>query len=87
MSQSTTGSSVEDAPAFTLHQHGHRDMVECSSFNSYGNRFAIGSADGKIKVFDRSSNGTWSLCDTWSAHNAEILEVSIKAMPIQWSWR
>jgi nucleoporin SEH1 len=50
-------------------------MVEASAYNSYGTRFALGSADGKIKVFDRLRNGTFSLCDTWAAHNAEILEL------------
>lgn len=61
---------------FSIQQHGHKDMVEASAFNSYGTRFALGSADGKIKVFDRLRNGSWGLCDTWAAHNAEVLEVS-----------
>lgn len=69
---------------FSIQQHGHRDMVEASAFNSYGTRFALGSADGKIKVFDRLKNGSWSLCDTWSAHNAEVLEVSLSASWVRW---
>ncbi|KFX93856.1 hypothetical protein V490_04632 [Pseudogymnoascus sp. VKM F-3557] len=60
---------------FSIQQHGHKDMVEASAFNSYGTRFALGSADGKIKVFDRLRNGSWGLCDTWAAHNAEVLEL------------
>jgi nucleoporin SEH1 len=56
-------------------QHGHRDMVQASAFNRYGNRFAIGSADGRIKVFDRHRDGSWVICDTWWAHKAEIIEV------------
>lgn len=65
---------------FSIQQHGHKDMVEASAFNSYGTRFALGSADGKIKVFDRLRNGSWGLCDTWAAHNAEVLEVSFGEM-------
>lgn len=60
---------------FAIQPHGHKDMVEAASFNCYGTRFALGAADGKIKVFDRLRNGAWSLCDSWVAHNGEILEI------------
>ena len=63
--------------AFSRMEHGHKDMVGTASWNSYGTRCATGSADGKLKVFDRQKNGTLSLCDTWSAHNAEVLEVRL----------
>lgn len=72
---------MEELPAeaesngFVLLQHGHRDMVEATAFNSYGDRFASGSADGKIKVYNRHKDGRWNLTDTWGAHAAEILEV------------
>ncbi|RDL33660.1 WD40 repeat-like protein [Venustampulla echinocandica] len=60
---------------FALLQHGHRDMVEATAFNSYGDRFASSSVDGKIKVFNRHKDGSWNICDTWGAHTSEILEI------------
>ncbi len=63
---------------FPIQQHGHKDMVQAGSFNKYGNRFALGSADGRIKVYDRHRDGSWALCDTWAAHNAEVIEVGIQ---------
>lgn len=74
---------MEESPAeiesddFVLLQHGHRDMVEATAFNSYGDRFASGSADGKIKVYNRHRDGLWNLTDTWGAHTAEILQVRL----------
>lgn len=65
--------SPHDAPI--LLQHGDKDMVEATAFNSYGDRFASSSVDGKIKVYNRHRDGSWVLCDTWTAHSAEILEV------------
>jgi len=59
---------------FTLLHYGHRDMVEATAFNLYGDRFATSSADGKIKVYNRHKDGSWNICDTWGAHSAEILE-------------
>ncbi|TAQ84397.1 hypothetical protein B7494_g7269 [Chlorociboria aeruginascens] len=64
-----------DQEAFMLLQNGHRDMIEAAAFNAYGDRFASSSADGKIKVYNRHKDGTWNLCDTWGAHNAEILQL------------
>jgi nucleoporin SEH1 len=62
---------------FMLLQHGHRDMIEATAFNSYGDRFASSSVDGKIKVYNRHKDGSWNLNDTWGAHTAEILQVSL----------
>jgi nucleoporin SEH1 len=56
-------------------QHGHRDLVQAIAFNAYGDRCATGSVDGKIRVFNRHRDGTWRLCDTWSAHGGEVVEV------------
>lgn len=70
--------SFGEANGFSIQQHGHKDMVEASAFNSYGTRLALGSADGKVKVFDRLRDGSWTLCDTWGAHSGEILEVRVK---------
>lgn len=62
---------------FTL-QHGHKDLVQAIAFNTYGDRCATGSVDGKIRVFNRHSDGTWRLCDTWTAHGGEVLEVRLR---------
>lgn len=35
------------------------------------------SADHKLKVFDRKDDN-WTLIDTWSAHSAEITDVSLQ---------
>ncbi|PBP28958.1 WD domain-containing protein [Diplocarpon rosae] len=59
---------------FSLLPQGHRDMVQATAFNTYGDRFASSSVDGKIKVYNRHKNGTWNLCDTWGAHTAEVLQ-------------
>jgi nucleoporin SEH1 len=67
--------SFEGLSSFAMQQHGHRDMVQASAFNRYGDRFALGSADGRIKVYDRHRDGSWMLCDTWGAHNGEVIEV------------
>jgi nucleoporin SEH1 len=60
-----------------LQPYSHKDMVEYVEFNFYGNRYASGGADGRIKVYNRhSSDGAWHICDTWAAHKSEVLEVS-----------
>ncbi|KAH6673725.1 WD40-repeat-containing domain protein [Halenospora varia] len=69
------GSSDTEPEGFALLQHGHRDMVEATAFNTYGDRFASGSVDGKIKVYNRHRDGSWVLCDTWGAHTSEIIEL------------
>ncbi|KAK0621584.1 WD40-repeat-containing domain protein [Bombardia bombarda] len=56
-------------------KHGHQDLVQAVAFNSYGDRCATGSVDGKIRVFNRHKDGTWRHCDNWSAHGGEILEL------------
>jgi WD40 repeat protein len=76
------GVMTADASPFAIQQHGHKDMVEAVDFNEYGSRMALGSADGKIKVYDKTRDGTWTLCDTWGAHSAEILEVSLPSMAL-----
>ncbi|KAJ6786542.1 hypothetical protein PWT90_07543 [Aphanocladium album] len=56
-------------------QHGHKDLVQAITFNTYGDRCATGSVDGKIRVFNRHKDGTWRICDTWTAHGGEVLEL------------
>src|SRR5690625_1305485 len=66
----------DEKPAFELNlQHGHKDLVQAVAFNTYGDRCATGAVDGRIRVFNRHRDGTWRLCDTWSAHGGEVLEV------------
>lgn len=60
-------------------KNGHQDLVQAVAFNSYGDRCATGSVDGKIRVFNRHKDAIWRLCDTWTAHSGEILEVTSRA--------
>lgn len=77
MAASVPPSPSEETPSFDLNlQHGHKDLVQAVAFNTYGDRCATGSVDGKIRVFNRHKDGTWRLCDTWTAHGGEILEVT-----------
>jgi nucleoporin SEH1 len=69
--------ATEERTQFELiMKHGHQDLVQAVAFNAYGDRCATGSVDGKIRVFNRHKDGLWRLCDTWTAHGGEILEVS-----------
>lgn len=73
---------MEERAQFELvMKHGHQDLVQAVAFNSYGDRCATGSVDGKIRVFNRHRDAVWRLCDTWTAHAGEILEVTFA--PIQ----
>jgi WD40 repeat protein len=78
MEDETTESDTE---GFSLLQNGHKDMVETTAFNTSGDRFASGSVDGKIKVYNRHKDNTWHLCDTWGAHSSEILQVCYFSSP------
>lgn len=79
MATSTASPLDDKQPAsqpFELNlQHGHKDLVQAIAFNTYGDRCATGSVDGKIRVFNRHKDGTWRICDTWTAHGGEVLEV------------
>ncbi|KAF4513304.1 hypothetical protein G6O67_000592 [Ophiocordyceps sinensis] len=61
-------------------QHGHKDLVQAVAFNTYGDRCATGTVDGKIRVFNRHKDATWRMCDTWTAHGGEVLEVDTCAL-------
>ncbi|KHN94220.1 WD40/YVTN repeat-like-containing domain protein [Metarhizium album ARSEF 1941] len=76
MAASGPSSPISEKQAFDLNlQHGHKDLVQAIAFNTYGDRCATGSVDGKIRVFNRHKDGTWRLCDTWTAHGGEVLEL------------
>ncbi|KAJ4413491.1 hypothetical protein N0V82_008521 [Gnomoniopsis sp. IMI 355080] len=67
---------MEERAQFELvMKNGHQDLVQAVAFNSYGDRCATGSVDGKIRVFNRHRDAIWRLCDTWTAHAGEILEL------------
>ncbi|KAK4191979.1 glycosyl transferase family 4-domain-containing protein, partial [Podospora australis] len=56
-------------------KHGHQDLVQSIAFNTYGDRCATGSVDGKIRVFNRHKDGIWRHCDNWTAHGGEIMKL------------
>lgn len=60
---------------FQTFSHGHQDLVLAVDFNFYGTRMVTASSDHRLKVWDRKDD-TWSLVDTWRAHDAEIVDVS-----------
>jgi len=66
---------------FQVSKHGHHDLVQAVAFNSYGDRCATGSVDGKIRVFNRHREGIWRHCDSWGAHGGEVLEVRRALLP------
>lgn len=77
---------IEDPPeiepeGFILLPNAHKDMVETTAFNNSGDRFASGSVDGKIQIYNRHKNNTWHLCDTWGAHSSEVLQVESPTLP------
>ncbi|KAM7201621.1 WD40-repeat-containing domain protein [Rhypophila sp. PSN 637] len=77
---SSSHSSNENTPGHNsfdlILKHGHQDLVQAVSFNTYGDRCATGSVDGKIRVFNRHKDGIWRHCDNWTAHaGGEILEL------------
>ncbi|KAK3324279.1 WD40-repeat-containing domain protein [Cercophora scortea] len=68
--------AMDEVTSFDLIlKHGHQDLVQAVAFNSYGDRCATGSVDGKIRVFNRHKDGVWRHCDNWAAHGSEILEL------------
>ena len=54
--------------------HQHQDLVLAFDYNFYGNRIVSASADLTLKVFHRRDD-TWTLLDSWRAHDAEIVGV------------
>ncbi|OAA56695.1 nuclear pore protein [Niveomyces insectorum RCEF 264] len=65
----------EQARFQVIMNHGHQDLVHAVAFNAYGDRCATGSVDGNVRVFNRHRDGVWRICDNWSAHSGEILEL------------
>lgn len=63
------------AAEFDLYPLGQLKPTQATSYNNYGNRIAVGTTDGRIKVYDRAADHTWVLCDTWRAHKGNVIEV------------
>jgi nucleoporin SEH1 len=59
---------------FTTFEHGHNDLVLAVDFNFYGTRMVTASSDHRLKVWDKKDD-TWTLIDTWRAHDAEVTNV------------
>jgi nucleoporin SEH1 len=57
-------------------EHGHNDVVLAVDFHMYGARMVTASSDHKLKVWDKKDDN-WTLTDSWKAHDAEIVDVSI----------
>ncbi|KAI9729751.1 MAG: epoxide hydrolase, soluble (sEH) [Cirrosporium novae-zelandiae] len=55
--------------------HGHADLVQACHKSYDGRRLVTASSDHRLKVFDRKKDGTDQLVDSWTAHDAEIIDV------------
>ena len=60
---------------FTTFSHGHQDLVLAVDFNYFGTRMVTASSDHRLKVWDKKDD-SWSLVESWKAHDAEITDVS-----------
>ena len=64
---------------FQSFENAAADAVLAISYNPSGTRYAVASADHKVRIYDSGnqySNGQSTLMDQWRAHDAEILDVS-----------
>ncbi|CAN6668294.1 nucleoporin Seh1p [Trichomonascus vanleenenianus] len=55
---------------------GHEDLVHDIAYDFYGKRLATCSSDQHVKVFDKTENGSWELCDSWKAHDSAVVKIS-----------
>ena len=63
------------AQSFQTFSHGHQDLVLAIDFNYFGTRMVTASSDHRAKVWDKKDD-SWTLVESWKAHNAEIIDVS-----------
>jgi nucleoporin SEH1 len=63
---------------FTTFSHGHQDLVLAIDFNYFGTRMVTASSDHRLKVWDKKDD-SWSLVESWKAHDAEVTDVSDSA--------
>jgi nucleoporin SEH1 len=61
--------------SFQSFSHGHQDLVLAVDFNYFGNRMVTASSDHRLKVWDKKDE-SWTLVESWKAHDAEIVDVS-----------
>ena len=54
---------------------GHEDRVTAIDGNFYGKRLVTGSFDHKLKVFDIHDDKSIHEIDSWTAHDAHVLDV------------
>jgi WD40 repeat protein len=59
--------------------HGHEDMITAMKHNFDGTRFLTASSDHRVKVYHKveGSDDEMVLDDTWTAHDAEVRDVSL----------
>jgi nucleoporin SEH1 len=57
-------------------QANHDDLIHDLRYNFYGNKIATCSTDQKIKVFNKSEDGsnTWDLNDSWKVLSSNLIE-------------
>lgn len=63
------------AANFQTFAHGHQDLVLAVDFNYFGTRMVTASSDHRLKVWDKKDD-SWTLVESWKAHDAEIVDVS-----------
>jgi nucleoporin SEH1 len=61
--------------SFQTFSHGHQDLVLAVDFNYFGTRMVTASSDHRLKVWDKKDE-SWTLVESWRAHDAEITDVS-----------
>jgi WD40 repeat protein len=61
--------------SFQTFSHGHQDLVLAVDFNYFGTRMVTASSDHRLKVWDKKDE-SWTLVESWKAHDAEIVDVS-----------
>ncbi|KAF2485157.1 WD40-repeat-containing domain protein [Neohortaea acidophila] len=63
-------------PGFHRLSHGHQDLILAFDYNLYGNRVVTASSDHRLRVWTRNDeSGAWTVTDTWTAHDAEVIDV------------
>ena len=51
------------------------EVVLCAHYNYYGTRLVLGSADHRIRVYDKGADGIFNIADIWRGHDGEITDV------------
>ncbi|KAF2113262.1 nucleoporin seh1 [Lophiotrema nucula] len=72
--RATGEAKMASSSGITTFSHGHQDLVLAVDFNYYGNRMVTASSDHRLKVWTKHDE-SWSLVDSWKAHDAEIVDV------------